>query len=99
ASYGGTQPARILEQTVVVSPLVAITSLTAIGTPSSGEAVAPDARRSSEAAAAASAPSASTTRNACSAPSTAAIRSRCAWVSATDVVSPLLRASAIAEAL
>ena len=38
ASYGGTQPSRIFEPTVVVRPLVAITSLTAIGTPSSGEA-------------------------------------------------------------
>src|SRR3954463_2885350 len=38
ASYGGTQPSRILDPQVVGRPLVASTSLTAIGTPSSTEA-------------------------------------------------------------
>ena len=37
ASYGGIQPSRIREPHVVGSPFVAITSLTAIGMPSSGE--------------------------------------------------------------
>src|SRR5690242_14475258 len=36
ASYGGRQPSRILEAAVVGTPFVAITSLTAIGTPASG---------------------------------------------------------------
>ena len=88
ASYGGTQPSRILEPQVVGSPLVASTSLTAIGTPSSAEAGLPAARRSSDARAAARAPSVSTWRNACTAPSTAPIRSSAAWVSSTLVVAP-----------
>src|SRR5690349_11948342 len=33
ASYGGTQPSRIFEPQVVGRPLVAMTSLTAMGTP------------------------------------------------------------------
>ena len=41
ASYGGTQPSRIREPHVVGRPSVASTSLTAIGTPSSGEAARP----------------------------------------------------------
>src|SRR4051795_5346547 len=98
ASYGGTQPSRIFEPTVVVRPLVAITSFTAIGTPSSGEATSPAARRASDARAAASAPSLSTWRNACTAPSTAAIRSRCAMVRSTDVVSPASSIPASTEA-
>src|SRR5262249_7731813 len=36
ASYGGRQPSRILEAQVVGMPFVAITSLTATGTPASG---------------------------------------------------------------
>src|SRR5688500_19579382 len=44
ASYGGIQPSRIFEPQVVGSPEVASTSLTAIGTPSSGEAGSPAAR-------------------------------------------------------
>src|SRR3954471_23495490 len=47
ASYGGTQPSRILEPQVVGRPWVASTSLTAIGTPSRAEAGRPAARRSS----------------------------------------------------
>ena len=45
ASYGGTHPSRIREPHVVGSPLVASTSLTAIGTPSRTEAGAPAERR------------------------------------------------------
>ena len=99
ASYGGTQPSRILDPQVVGSPAVASTSLTAIGTPSSAEAVRPAARRSSDACAAASAPSVSTWRNACTAPSTAAIRSSAAWVSSTLVVAPEARSSASSAAV
>ena len=48
ASYGGTQPSRILEPQVVGRPSVARTSLTAIGTPASGRSARrPRARRSS----------------------------------------------------
>ena len=84
ASYGGTQPSRIREPQVVGSPAVASTSLIASGTPASGEAARPAARRSSDGARpAASAPSASTCRKACTSPSTAAMRSRWAWVTST----------------
>ena len=47
ASYGGTQPCRILEPQVVGRPLVAMTSLTAIGTPASRCSDSPAARRRS----------------------------------------------------
>src|SRR5680860_1499753 len=47
ASYGGTQPSRILDPQVVGIPAVAITSLTATGTPASGPSGSPSARRSS----------------------------------------------------
>src|SRR5687768_13324505 len=56
-SYGGTHPSRIFEPQVVGTPRVAITSLTAIGTPASGPSAVPAARASSTARAAASAPS------------------------------------------
>src|SRR4051795_2793787 len=41
ASYGGTQAPRIFEPHVVGRPSVTSTSLTAIGTPSSGDAASP----------------------------------------------------------
>src|SRR3954467_9972775 len=50
-AYGGTQPSRILDPQVVGRPSVAITSLTAIGTPSSGDSRVPAARRASDSAA------------------------------------------------
>src|SRR3954465_11769266 len=56
ASYGGTQPPRILDPQVVGRPSVASTSLTAIGTPSRADSGAPAARRASDSAAWASAP-------------------------------------------
>ena len=100
ASYGGTQPSRIREPQVVGSPLVASTSLTAIGTPSSGEAVLPAARRASDARAAASAPSVSTWRNACTAPSTSLDPVAARPGSARrDVVAPAARSSAISAAV
>ena len=51
ASYGGTQPSRIREPQVVGSPWVAMTSLTAIGTPARRCSASPAARRRSTASA------------------------------------------------
>ena len=62
ASYGGTQPSRILLPQVVGSPRVAMTSLTAIGTPASRCRLSPAMRRWSTSAAVRRAPSASTCR-------------------------------------
>src|ERR1700754_3552887 len=86
ASYGGCQPSRIFEPAVVGTPLVAITSFTATGTPASGPVTSPRSTRS----AAASAPARSTCRNACTWSSTAPIRSRCAVVTSTAETSRLL---------
>ena len=91
ASYGGRQPSRILEAHVVGTPRVAMTSLTAIGTPASGPSCSPRARASSTARAASSAPSVSTCRNACTRSSTAAMRSR--WACATSTAETSLAAS------
>ena len=41
ASYGGSQPSRILEQAVVATPFVQRLSLTATGTPANGPTVSP----------------------------------------------------------
>ena len=58
ASYGGTQPSRILDPLVDGRPLVTSTSLIAIGTPASALAGdSPAARRRSMSAAASSASS------------------------------------------
>src|SRR5262249_38054577 len=46
ASYGGRQPSRIFDAAVVGTPLVAITSLTATGTPASGPVTSPLSTRS-----------------------------------------------------
>src|SRR5690348_11769321 len=88
ASYGGRQPSRIFEAHVVGTPLVAITSLTATGTPASGPSRSPAARCWSTVRAAATAPSASTCRNACTRSSTAPIRSRWARVTSSADTSP-----------
>ncbi len=98
-SYGGRQPSRIFDPTVVGTPLVVSTSFTATGTPASGPSSSPAARRSSTARAAASAPSVSTCRNACTRSSTAPMRSRWAWVTSTAEVSPLATSPAISTAL
>ena len=50
-SYGGRQPSRILEPQVVGIPFCAMTSLSASGTPASGESFSPFARFASMAAA------------------------------------------------
>ena len=50
-SYGGRQPSRIFEPHVVGIPFCAITSLSASGTPASGESLSPFARLASMAAA------------------------------------------------
>ena len=62
ASYGGTQPWRILDPHVVGRPRVVMTSLTAIGTPAMACSDSPAARRRSTSSAWARAPSASTCR-------------------------------------
>ncbi len=85
-------------------PRVAITSLTAIGTPASGPSRSPRAREASTRSASASARSAATCRNAWTplplarpsssrSPSTAAIRSRWARVTSTAETSPAARAA------
>src|SRR3954469_2883574 len=95
ALYGGSQPSRIFEAAVVGTPLVAITSLTATGTPASGPLISP----LSTLAAAESAPSRSTCRNACTRSSTASIRSRCACATSTAETSLLLILAARAAAV
>src|SRR5215470_13259710 len=62
ASYGGTQPARILDAAVVARPFVTSTSLSPIGTPARRPSFSFAARLRSTSRAAASAPSRSTTR-------------------------------------
>ena len=64
-------------------PSVAMTSLSASGTPASGPSCSPAPRRASSRRAVSRAPSASTCRNACTSPSTAAIRARCASVTSS----------------
>src|SRR5215467_4637021 len=64
ASYGGCQPARILEPQVVGMSMVVKTSLSASGTPASGPSGSPAARLVSTERAAASADSAATCRKA-----------------------------------
>src|SRR5919199_2259168 len=89
---------------VVGRPLVAITSLTAIGTPASGPSRSPRARAASTRSASASACSSATYRKAWTpsptarpvssrCPSTAAMRSRCARVTSTAETSPAARAA------
>src|SRR6266851_5825582 len=62
ASYGGTQPARILDPQVVCMSVVVNTSLSASGTPASGPSGSPAARRLSTVRAAAIADSSATCR-------------------------------------
>ena len=50
-SYGGRQPSRIFEPHVVGTPFCAMTSLSASGTPASGDNFSPFARFASTAAA------------------------------------------------
>ena len=84
ASYGGTQPSRIFEPHVVGASVVVNTSLSASGTPVSGDDASPAATASSAALAATSASELLTCRNAPSWSSISAMRSRCAWVISTD---------------
>ncbi len=51
ASYGGIQPSRIFEPTVVGTPLVVKMSFSARGTPASGPSFSPRSRFSSSAGA------------------------------------------------
>lgn len=88
ASYGGIQPSRIFEPTVVGIPTVVKMSLSASGTPASGPSFSPLAFFSSTARAWARAPSRSTCRKACTFSSTASIRARWASVTCTAVSSP-----------
>ncbi len=83
ASYGGRQPSRIFDPQVVGMSIVVKTSLSASGTPASGDAGGvPASSAASTRAADCSADSAATCRKACTVPSTAAIRSR--WACATS---------------
>src|SRR4051812_28364254 len=99
ASYGGIQPSRILEPTVVGMPSVVKMSLSASGTPASGPSFSPRARFSSTARACARAPSRSTCRKACTFSSTASIRARWASVTSTAVRSPEATFAAISAAV
>ena len=99
ASYGGIQPSRILEPTVVGTPSVVKMSLSASGTPASGPSRSPAARLASTARAWASAPSRSTCRKACTFSSTASIRARCASVTSTAVSSPAAIRAAVSAAV
>ncbi len=99
ASYGGIQPSRILEPTVVGMPSVVKMSLSASGTPASGPSCSPLARFSSTARACARAPSRSTCRKACTFSSTASIRARWASVTSTAVRSPAAIFPAISAAV
>ncbi len=88
ASYGGIQPSRIFEPTVVGTPSVVKMSLSASGTPASGPSFSPFSRFASTARAWARAPSRSTCRKAFTFSSTASIRARWASVTSTAVSSP-----------
>ena len=85
ASYGERQPSRIFDPHVVGMSTVVNTSLSASGTPASGDgSCSPAASALSTAAAADSACSAATCRNARYRSSVAAIWSRQAWVISVD---------------
>ncbi len=99
ASYGGSQPSRILEPTVVGTPWVVKMSLSASGTPASGPSFSPRAFFSSTARAWASAPSRSMWRKACTFSSTASMRARWASVTSTAVSSPEAIFAAISAAV
>ena len=90
ASYGGTNPARILEPQVVGTPAVHSTSLSATGIPVSGRQL-PDAIARSAASACRSASSAVTARKASTRGSTAAMRSSTDRVSSREPISRLAR--------
>lgn len=99
ASYGGIQPSRIFEPTVVGMPSVVKMSLSASGTPARGPSFSPRSRLASTARACARAPSRSTCRKACTFSSTASIRARWASVTATAVSSPAAIFAAISAAV
>ncbi len=99
ASYGGIQPSRILEPTVVGTPLVVKMSFRASGTPASGPSFSPRSRLASTSRAWASAPSRSTCRKAWTFSSTASMRARWASVTSTAVSSPAAIFSAISAAV
>ncbi len=99
ASYGGIQPSRIFEPTVVGTPSVVKMSLSASGTPASGPSFSPRSRLASTARAWARAPSRSTCRKACTFSSTASMRARWASVTSTAVSSPEAIFSAISAAV
>ena len=88
ASYGGTQPCRILEAAVVSIPLVTIISFTATGTPASSPVSSPAARRLSASSAWRRASSSLTLRKAWISPSAAWITSRWASTSSRLDISP-----------
>ena len=99
ASYGGTQPSRILEAAVVSMPLVTIMSLMAIGTPaSSGRAALSSADLASKASACSRATSPETFRKALMDGSAASITLRWASTSSREVTSPFLTAAACSAA-
>ena len=84
-SYGDVHPSRIFDPQVVGMSVVVNTSLSANGTPASGDgSSSPAATAASTSAAAASACSSATCRNARYWPSVSAIRSRQARVTSTD---------------
>ena len=98
-SYGGRQPSRIFDPAVVGIPFCARISLTAIGTPASGESFSPLARFLSIASACSKAPALSICKKALILPSTAAIRSKCCFVSSTEEISFAASALAISAAV
>ncbi len=99
ASYGGTQPSRIFEPTVVGMSSVVKMSFSASGTPASGPSFSPAAFLASTARACASAPSRSTCRKAWTFSSMASIRARWASVTSTAVSSPEAIFAAISAAV
>ncbi len=99
ASYGGTQPSRIFEPTVVGMSCVVKMSLSASGTPASGPSFSPASRLASTARACASAPSRSMCRKAWTFSSMASIRARWASVTSTAVSSPEAILAAISAAV
>ncbi len=99
ASYGGIQPSRIFEPTVVGTPSVVKMSFSARGTPARGPSFSPRSRFSSTARAWARAPSRSTCRKACTFSSTASMRARWASVTSTAVSSPEAIFAAVSAAV
>src|SRR5690606_12663458 len=88
ASYGACHPSRIFDPQVVGMSMVVKTSLSANGTPASGNGnSSPAATAASTRAAALNALFAATCRNALYRSSVAAMRSRQAWVSSVDEIS------------